>query len=51
MDFYDELNAALISCGFAQLYVRHPFDGLLLYCANSFDPIDTLYCVMENGRT
>ena len=50
MDFSDELNAALISCGFAQLYVRHPFDCLLLYCANSFDPIDTLYCVIQNGR-
>ena len=50
MDFYDELNGVLISCGFAQLYVRHPFDCLLLYCANSYDPIDTLYCVIQNGR-
>ena len=50
MDFYEELNATLISCGFAQLYVRHPFDCLLLYCANSYDPIDTLYCVIQNGR-
>ena len=30
MDFYEELNGVLISCGFAQLYVRHPFDCLLL---------------------
>lgn len=50
MDFYDELNGTLIACGFAQLYVRHPFDCLLLYCANSFDPIDTLYCVIREGR-
>ena len=50
MDFYEELNSTLISCGFAQLYVRHPFDCLLLYCANSYDPIDTLYCVIQNGR-
>ncbi len=50
MDFYEELNGILISCGFAQLYVRHPFDCLLLYCANSYDPIDTLYCVIQNGR-
>ena len=50
MDFYSELNSVLFSCGFAQLYVRHPFDCLLLYCANSLDPIDTLYCVIENGR-
>ncbi len=50
MDFYEELNGILISCGFAQLYVRHPFDCLLLYCANSYDPIDTLYCVIQNRR-
>lgn len=50
MDFYEELNGVLISCGFAQLYVRHPFDCLLLYCANSYDPIDTLYGVIQNGR-
>ena len=50
MDFYSELNSVLFSCGFAQLYVRHPFDCLLIYCTNSSDPIDTLYCVIENGR-
>ena len=48
MDFYEELNSVLISCGFAQLYVRHPFDCLILYCANSYDPIDALYCVIQN---
>lgn len=50
MDFYEELNNMLISCGFAQLYICHPFDCLLLYCANSFDPIDALYCVNNYGR-
>ncbi len=50
MDFYEELDSTLISCGFAQLYVRHPFDCLLLYCANSYDPIDTFYCVNNYGR-
>lgn len=50
LDFCDELNAVLISCGFAQLYVRHPFDCLLLWCANSFDPIDALYGVVRGGR-
>ena len=49
-DFCTELNAALADCGFAHLYVCHPFDCLLLYCANSDDPIDTLYCVIQNGR-
>ena len=50
MDFYDELNTALIECGFAQLYVCHPFDCLLLFCANSYEPIDALNCVMNYGR-
>lgn len=49
-DFCEELNLVLISCGFAQLYVCHPFDCLLLYCANSYEPIDTMYCVILNGR-
>lgn len=50
LDFCDELNNTLNSCGFAQLYMRHPFDCLLMYCANSFDPIDALYCVNNYGR-
>ena len=45
----DELNNTLISCGFAQLYVRHPFDCLLLYCANSYDPILTLHLLNERN--
>lgn len=49
MDFYDELNNTLISCGFAQLYVRHPFDCLLLYCANSNYPILTLHLLNERN--
>ncbi len=49
MDFYDELNNTLFSCGFARLYVRHPFDCLLLYCANSYDPILTLHLVNERN--
>lgn len=47
MDFYEELNDTLISCGFAQIYLRHPFDCLLFYCANSRDPIDTLYLLVS----
>ena len=50
LDFYDELNSTLISCGFAQIYVCHPFDCLLLYCANSYEPIVTLHNVIEYGR-
>lgn len=50
MDFCDELDAVLLSCGFSQLYVRHPFDCLVMYCANSYDPIETLHCVIDSGR-
>lgn len=50
MDFYDELDNTLINCGFAQIYVYHPFDCLLLYCANSDDPIVTLHSVIDYGR-
>ncbi len=51
MDFKDELNMALDSCGFAQIYMCHPFDCLLMYCANSYDPLLTLYSVTEYGRS
>ena len=50
MDFHAELDEMLFSCGFAQTYLRHPFDCLLLYCANSFDPVTTLHTVIEYGR-
>ena len=50
LDFYDELNNLLIQCGFARLYVRHPFDCLLLYCANSDDPIVTMNTLNEYGN-
>ena len=39
-DFYDETNLELAECGFAQLYMRHPFDWLIIFCANSPDPIE-----------
>ena len=50
LDFYDELNNRLIQCGFARLYVRHPFDCLLLYCANSDDPIVAMTTLNEYGN-
>ena len=49
MDFYEELNNTLISCGFSQIYVRHPFDCLLLYCANSYDPILSMHILNERN--
>lgn len=50
LDFYAELNNLLIQCGFARLYVRHPFDCLLLYCANSDDPIVAMNTLNEYGN-
>ena len=50
MDFKDELNNTLNECGFAQIYMLHPFDCLLMYCANSEDPIPTLYSIMGFGQ-
>ncbi|MCI7349264.1 MAG: hypothetical protein MSH60_00740 [Ruminococcus sp.] len=47
LDFKDELNSILLFCGFAQIYMRHPFDCLLMYCANSYDPIQTLHCIND----
>ncbi|MBQ8922214.1 MAG: hypothetical protein IJ060_08660 [Oscillospiraceae bacterium] len=49
LDFYEETDAALHSCGFAQIYFCHPFDCLLMYCANSYDPILTMHLVNERN--
>lgn len=43
LDFYDELNKLLFHCGFAPLYVRHPFDYLMIFCAISPDPMETFW--------
>lgn len=49
MDFYEELNETLNSCGFAQITLRHTFDCLLFYCANSLDPILTMHFLNERN--
>lgn len=49
LDFYDELNGELFRCGFAPIYERHPFDCLLLYCANTLDPIASFYTINERN--
>lgn len=41
-DFYYETGMLLAQCGFEQMYARNPFDWLMLYCAKSTDPLDTL---------
>jgi hypothetical protein len=41
-DFYYEASKLLAKCGFEQMYVRNPFDWLILYCAKSSNPMDSL---------
>lgn len=41
-DFYDSTNDELARCGFVQIYLRNPFDWIILFCANSPNPIDYL---------
>ena len=41
-DFFDETNEILAKCGFVQMYLRNPFDWIILFCANSRDPIGCL---------
>lgn len=41
-DFYYETSSILEKCGFVQMYARNPFDWLMLYCAKSYDPLETL---------
>jgi len=39
-DFYTETNALLMKCGLAHLYVRHPFDWIIIFCALSTEPVE-----------
>ena len=41
-EFYEETNQLLAECGFVQMYLRNPFDWIILFCANSPNPIDCL---------
>lgn len=47
MDFYDSLNPVLSYCGFSRIYPFHPFDCLILYCTNSYDPLITLCYIQD----
>ena len=38
-DFIDTTDGLLAECGFVQLYSRNPYDAIILFCANSPDPI------------
>lgn len=47
LDFYEEINQVLFECGFAQIYVRHPFDYLMIFCAISPEPMETFWKLNE----
>jgi hypothetical protein len=47
-EFYDEVNGSMAECGFIQLYLRHPFDSLILLCANTANPIGNFKDMIEN---
>ena len=49
LDFLSEINDDLMRCGFAQIYMCHPFDCLIMYCANSDDPVQAFWNVCEYG--
>lgn len=40
-DFQVELDNILLECGYVQMYLRNPFDFLLIYCAKTCNPLDT----------
>lgn len=41
LDFYSQINELLYESGFSPLYVRHPFDYLIIFCSMSLDPVAT----------
>lgn len=46
-DFYEETNNNLLECGMVPLYVRNPFDAVILFCANSSSPLYTWWGINE----
>ncbi len=48
-DFHEELDNLLVRCGLGQLYVRHPFDHLILLCAKHPTPVE-FFAAMSRSR-
>ena len=46
-DFYDETSSILIESGFSKMYYKHPFDWLILYCANTSNPLESFRELIE----
>lgn len=45
--FEISLDELLEKCGYIQSYLRHPFDRLILYCANQDNPLQELKNIMQ----
>lgn len=41
-DFESEVNQILAECGFAEIYLRNPYDWLFYYCASRDNPLSSL---------
>lgn len=48
-DFHEELDDLLVKCGLGQLYVRHPFDHLIMLCAKHPTPVE-FFAAMSRSR-
>lgn len=46
-DFLEETNYMLAKCGFVQMYLRNPYDWIILFCAYSQDPLFYLVNFIE----
>ena len=42
-DFYSETNDRLTKIGYNVMYVKHPFEWVIFYCAYTPDPVETFH--------
>ena len=47
LEFYHEMNQILSDCGLPPLYLRHPFDMAILFCAGFDTPVYALYALND----
>lgn len=50
-EFMVETSRTLIRCGFGELYVRNPFDWIVLYCAHCGNPLDSFRELLDEGTS
>ena len=49
-DFDQQTSEILSECGYVQLYARNPFDWLIMYCARSYNPIQTFRELLSKAQ-